>query len=38
MPNYRAVSEGANPPPAPKQAFKIAGENSFYLPHLSLSV
>jgi hypothetical protein len=30
MPNYRAVSAGAIPPPAtPKQAFKIATENSF---------
>jgi len=30
MPNYRAVSAGAiPPPPAPKEAFKIATENSF---------
>ena len=30
MPNYRAVSAGAiPPPPAPKQAFKIATLNSF---------
>ena len=30
MPNYRAVSAGAIPPPAtPKQAFKIATQNSF---------
>ena len=30
MPNYRAVSAGAiPPPPTPKQAFKIATENSF---------
>jgi hypothetical protein len=30
MPNYRAVSAGAIPPPAtPKQAFKIATDNSF---------
>jgi len=30
MPNYRAVSAGAiPPPPTPKQAFKIATQNSF---------
>jgi subtilisin family serine protease len=30
MPNYRAVSAGAIPrPPTPKQAFKIATQNSF---------
>jgi hypothetical protein len=30
MPNYRAVSAGAiPPPPTPKEAFKIATENSF---------
>ncbi len=30
MPNYRAVSAGAIPPPStPKQAFKIATQNSF---------
>jgi hypothetical protein len=30
MPNYRAVSAGAiPPPPTPRQAFKIATENSF---------
>ena len=30
MPNYRAVSPGAiPPPPTPKQAFKIATQNSF---------
>lgn len=30
MPNYRAVSAGAiPPPPTPKQAFKLATENSF---------
>jgi hypothetical protein len=30
MPNYRAVSAGAiPPPPGPKQAFKIATQNSF---------
>jgi len=30
MPNYRAVSAGAiPPPPTPKQAFKIATENTF---------
>lgn len=30
MPNYRAVSAGAMPPPpTPKQAFKIATQNSF---------
>lgn len=30
MPNYRAVSAGAiPPPPTPRQAFKIASENSF---------
>lgn len=30
MPNYRAVSAGAiPPPPAPKEAFKIATQNSF---------
>lgn len=30
MPNYRAVSAGVlPPPPTPKQAFKIATENSF---------
>ena len=30
MPNYRAVSAGATPPPpTPKQAFKIATQNSF---------
>lgn len=30
MPNYRAVSAGAiPPPPSPKQAFKIATQNSF---------
>lgn len=30
MPNYRAVSAGAiPPPPTPKQAFKIATDNSF---------
>lgn len=30
MPNYRAVSAGAiPPPPAPREAFKIATENSF---------
>lgn len=29
MPNYRAVSAGATPPPTPKQAFKIATLNSF---------
>lgn len=30
MPNYRAVSAGAiPPPPGPRQAFKIATENSF---------
>ena len=30
MPNYRAVSAGAiPPPPGPKEAFKIATENSF---------
>ncbi|HEX4030499.1 MAG TPA: hypothetical protein VHX20_09050 [Terracidiphilus sp.] len=30
MPNYRAVSAGAIPPPAtPRQAFKIATQNSF---------
>jgi len=30
MPNYRAVSAGTQPPPpTPKQAFKIATENSF---------
>jgi hypothetical protein len=30
MPNFRAVSAGAlPPPPTPKQAFKIATENSF---------
>lgn len=30
MPNYRAVSEGEKPPPpTPRQAFKIATQNSF---------
>lgn len=30
MPNYRAVSAGAiPPPPTPKQAFKVATQNSF---------
>ncbi len=30
MPNYRAVSAGAiPPPPTPRQAFKIATQNSF---------
>ena len=30
MPNYRAVSAGTiPPPPTPKQAFKIATQNSF---------
>ena len=30
MPNYRAVSAGAiPPPPTPKQAFMIATQNSF---------
>jgi len=30
MPNYRAVSAGATPPPpTPKEAFKIATQNSF---------
>ncbi|MGC2189135.1 MAG: hypothetical protein WA607_11980, partial [Candidatus Sulfotelmatobacter sp.] len=30
MPNFRAVSAGAQPPPfTPKQAFKIATQNSF---------
>jgi hypothetical protein len=30
MPNYRTVSEGAiPPPPTPRQAFKIATENTF---------
>jgi hypothetical protein len=30
MPNYRAVSAGVTPPPStPKQAFKIATQNSF---------
>jgi hypothetical protein len=30
MPNYRAVSAGAiPPPPTPKEAFKIATQNSF---------
>src|SRR5690348_11245048 len=30
MPNYRAVSAGATPPPpTPRQAFKIATQNSF---------
>jgi hypothetical protein len=29
LPNFRAVSAGAIPPPTPKQAFKIAIRNSF---------
>ncbi len=30
MPNYRAVSAGAiPPPPTPREAFKLAGQNSF---------
>ncbi len=29
MPNYRAVSAGATPPPTPKQAFEIATRQSF---------
>lgn len=29
LPNFRAVSAGAIPPPTPKQAFKIAIQNSF---------
>jgi hypothetical protein len=39
MPNLRAVSAGSTPPPTPKQAFKIATQNSFdYSSFISVSI
>jgi hypothetical protein len=39
MPNFRAVSAEAMPPPTPKQAFKIATKNSFdYSSFISVGI